>query len=82
MYPQTPEQHPTQSMCSVEMCLAEINITLGEVLSKPGFSFSAGHVFMCEDLEKHREEERAMLCKDFKFCSSGRDLLSQVRFQK
>ena len=64
------------------MCLAEINIMLGEVLSKPGLSFSARRVFGCEDLEKHREEDRAMLCKDFKFCSSGRDLLSQIRFQK
>ena len=46
------------------MCLDEINIMLGEVLSKPGLSFSARRVFGCEDLEKHREEDRAMLCKD------------------
>ena len=45
--PQSPEQCPAQSRCSVEMCLAEINITLGEVLSKPGLPFSGGHVFTC-----------------------------------
>ncbi|XP_043762150.1 ellis-van Creveld syndrome protein isoform X5 [Cervus elaphus] len=69
---------------SVDLDLCIYNLHLKDLLQLDAALRQEKHMTMSspvQDLETHREEERAVLYKDVKFRSSGRGLLSQMFIQ-
>ncbi|XP_043303658.1 ellis-van Creveld syndrome protein isoform X5 [Cervus canadensis] len=69
---------------SVDLDLCIYNLHLKDLLQLDAALRQEKHMTMSspvQDLETHREEERAVLHKDVKFRSSGRGLLSQMFIQ-